>query len=61
MSIAKFLTAVIGAAGEAVNVGLVHGTAAHWVTIGIAVVTAIAVYLVPNKGAVVPPTILGKG
>jgi hypothetical protein len=55
VSIAKFLTAVIGAAGEAVNVGLVHGTAAHWVTIGIAVVTAIAVYLVPNK-VVVPPT-----
>lgn len=48
-AVAKFLTAVIGVAGEVITLGLAHGSAAHWVTVGIGVATALAVYLVPNQ------------
>jgi hypothetical protein len=49
LSIAKFLTALAGVAGEAVTAGLVSGTALRWTEIGIGVATAVAVWLVPNK------------
>jgi len=44
----KFLVAVVGAASEALTLGLVHGTVAHWVTIGIGIATALGIYAVPN-------------
>jgi hypothetical protein len=47
----KFVVAVIGAASLAVSQGLIEGTAAKWVAIGIAVATAAGVYLVPNTPA----------
>lgn len=46
--IAKFLTALAGAAAQAVNLGLVSGDAQHWATILIGVLTAGAVFAVPN-------------
>lgn len=54
-SIAKFLTAVAGAIGEAISAGLVHGQLLHWLTIAIAIATAAAVYLVPNTAPAVAP------
>lgn len=47
--IAKFLTALTGAAAQAVSLGLVDGDARGWVTVAIGVATAAAVYLVPNQ------------
>jgi len=47
--IAKFLTALAGAAAQAISLGLVDGDARNWVTVIIGVVTAAAVYLVPNQ------------
>ena len=44
----KFLTAVLGVAGIALSQGLIQGTAAKWVSIGIGLVTALGVYYVPN-------------
>jgi hypothetical protein len=47
--IAKFITALVGAASLAVTQGLIEGTAAKWVAIIIGVATALGVYVVPNK------------
>lgn len=44
----KFVTALSGAAAEAISLGLLSGQAEHWVTGGLAVLTAFLVYLVPN-------------
>lgn len=49
--IAKFLAALAGAAAQAVNSGLIDGDARNWLTVVIAVLTAAAVYLVPNQQA----------
>ena len=49
--IAKFLTALAGAAAQAVTLGLISGTARSWATVVIGVLTAAAVYLVPNQPA----------
>lgn len=49
--IAKFLTALAGAAAQAVSLGLVDGAAQNWLTVAIGVLTAAAVYLVPNQPA----------
>lgn len=49
--IAKFLTALAGAAAQAVSLGLIDGDARSWATIIIGVLTAGAVYLVPNEPA----------
>ena len=46
--IAKFLTALAGAAAQAVSLGLVDGDARSWATVIIGILTAAAVYLVPN-------------
>lgn len=46
--IAKFLTALAGAAAQAVTLGLISGTARSWATVVIGMLTAGAVYLVPN-------------
>lgn len=46
--IAKFLTALAGAAAQVVNLGLIAGTAQHWVTVAAGLLTAAAVYMVPN-------------
>ena len=45
----KFVVAIIGAAIMAVNEGLISGTAAKWVSIVIAVATALGVYVTPNE------------
>lgn len=49
--VAKFLAALAGAAAQAVNLGLVEGDTRSWVTVVIGVLTATAVYLVPNDPA----------
>jgi hypothetical protein len=68
--IAKFLTALAGAAAQAVTLGLATGTARSWLTVAIGVLTAAAVYLVPNQPAAVatlppadpiPPVVTGGG
>lgn len=48
---AKFLTALAGAAAQVVALGLVDGTAEQWLTVAISVLTAAAVYMVPNQPA----------
>lgn len=52
-SYAKAIVAVIGAGVAALQFALEDGVVVgqEWTTIIIAVVTAIGVYLVPNKGA----------
>lgn len=47
--VAKFLTALAGALAQALTLGLVTGTARSWATIIIGVLTAAAVFLVPNE------------
>lgn len=49
--IAKFLAALAGAAVQAISLGLVDGDIRSWVTVAIGLVTAGAVYLVPNQPA----------
>jgi hypothetical protein len=48
--IAKFLTALAGAAGQVLALGLLDATAQSMVSVGIAVLTAVAVFMVPNEG-----------
>lgn len=52
----KFLVAAVGAAGEAVSLGLLHGSAERWTTIGIGVATALLTYVVPNTPTPAAPT-----
>jgi hypothetical protein len=47
--IAKFLTALAGAGAQLLALGLIDGKAENWVSVGIGVLTALAVYLTPNK------------
>lgn len=47
--IAKFLTAVAGAAAQLLALGLISGPAENVVSIAIGVLTALAVFLVPNQ------------
>lgn len=52
----KFLTAATGAVATAVSMGLVSGTAEHWITGVLAVAaTALAVYYVPNAASDTQP------
>lgn len=51
---AKFLTAMAGAAAQVVALGLVDGTMSSWLTVIIGVLTAAAVYLVPNQPVPAP-------
>ena len=44
----KAAVAVLAAAAEIVNLGLVHGTAQHWISSVLAVAAAAGVYVVPN-------------
>lgn len=46
--VAKFLTALAGAGAQLVGFGLVSGDAQSYLSIGIGLLTAVAVYLVPN-------------
>lgn len=46
--VAKFLAALAGAAAQAIALGLATGTARGVLTVGISVLTAAAVFLVPN-------------
>ena len=46
---AKFLVALAGAATQVITLGLVAGTAAQWTGLGVGLLTAAAVYLVPNQ------------
>lgn len=45
----KFITAVVGALLAAVSVGLLPPTYNDYVTVGITFLTALGVYVVPNK------------
>lgn len=45
---AKFLTALAGAGAQIISQGLVDGAAAAWLGVAVGVLTAAAVYLVPN-------------
>ena len=45
----KFLVALAGVLAQAVNQGLVEGTAAQWVTIILAALTAAGVVATPNE------------
>jgi hypothetical protein len=47
--IAKFLTALAGAGAQVLALGLLTGPAQGWVTVGVAALTAAAVFAVPNK------------
>lgn len=47
--IAKFLTALAGAAAQILALGLLDDTAEGLVSVGISVLTAVAVFLVPNQ------------
>jgi hypothetical protein len=49
----KFLTAAAGLVAIAVTQGLISGTAAKWVAIGLGFATALGVYVVPNGSAAV--------
>jgi len=53
---AKFLTALAGALAQALTLGLVAGAARGWATVVVGVLTAAAVYLVPNQPATGPAT-----
>jgi hypothetical protein len=46
--VAKFLTALAGAGGIAIANGLAKGSVAAWLSVAIGILTAVAVYLVPN-------------
>ena len=48
----KFLVALAGVAGNAVAIGVVPNAEVKWVTLGVTIVTAVAVYLIPNTGPV---------
>ena len=47
--IRKAVTAAVGVAAEALDAGLVHGTAAKVVGAVIAIATVLGVYAVPNR------------
>lgn len=47
--IAKFLTALAGAGAQLLALGLIDGPAENVVSIAIGVLTAAAVFLVPNE------------
>jgi hypothetical protein len=49
--VAKFLTALAGAGGIIIANGLATGDVARWLSIAISIVTAVAVFLVPNAPA----------
>lgn len=60
--IAKFLTALAGAAAQLVALGLIDGQAENVASIAIGVLTATAVFLVPNQEVPRgPETVLGPG
>lgn len=44
----KALVAVVGALGQALALGLLHGSAEHYASVAIAVATALGVHVVPN-------------
>ena len=55
---AKFLTALAGVAAQAITLGLAVGDVAKWVTLGIGLITAVAVYFVPNNPAAPLPVVV---
>lgn len=44
----KLIVALVGVVAQAVNLGLLHGTAESWATIVLAAATALGVYTAPN-------------
>lgn len=44
----KFITAILGAVTEGINLGVVPHSAQNYVTIGVSILTALGVYAVPN-------------
>ena len=62
LRVSKFLVALAGAGAQIVATGLVDSQAEHWVNIIVAVLTALAVFLVknepgdePTSGVTLPP------
>jgi hypothetical protein len=49
--IAKFLTALAGAGAQLVALGLLGEDVENWVSVGIGLLTAVAVFMVPNEEA----------
>jgi hypothetical protein len=49
----KLVAALVGAALEAVSLGLIPDPQSKWVGVGVGFLTAAGVYVVPNKGPVV--------
>ena len=47
--LAKFLAALAGVAAQAITIGLATGDVAKWVTLAVSLLTAAAVYIVPNQ------------
>lgn len=50
----KGLVAFVGAAGEALSLGLLHGSAERWTTAAVGIATALLVYRVPNGSKKAP-------
>lgn len=53
--LAKFLVALAGLAGEAVTLGVVPQAEVKWVSLAVAIITSVGVYLIPNAPAPVMP------
>ena len=51
----KTLVILVAVGGEAIALGLLHGTAAHVVTLLVAAAGAAGVYFTPNVSQGVPP------
>lgn len=49
--IRKALVALSAFLGEALTLGLVHGTAQHWTTAAIGLIGAVLTFAVPNKAS----------
>lgn len=45
----KFQVALVGALGEVLALGLLHGNAEHYTQVALTVATAVGVYLTPNS------------
>lgn len=47
----KALVALSAVVGEALTLGVLHGSAQHWATVGIGLVGAVLTYVIPNKAS----------
>ena len=49
-TVRKFITALVGAAIVAVSQGLLPAAVGDWLTVLVTFLTALGVYVIPNKG-----------